>query len=199
MLSYANFRKNASINEQGEIIETFKNDFDVVTTRTVSVETLESDLQEYRKREQEKTNKSLESLHDYSMESVERVKAYLSDSESQELLTLLQVKTSDVILTSQQRKRLSTLKHKLQRALVQAYSDERQAKRETRTQVKAINKLAREQKRTKKLESIKLSKIEREKRVQENVNKAKQGLYNRLETLSKKSDAYNVPIQLIVS
>lgn len=198
--SYANFRKNAHIDEQGNIIESFKNEFDVVITRTVTVDTLEQDLEMYRRKEQEKSDKSLERLQGFTLESVERVRSLLGDKDSDALLDLLSLKASETVLSSHQRMTLSRLKTKLERATIQRNKIERLNSKQVKQELSLLKQAKREQAKRDR-QSIKdakpLKRLEREKLARERLEIAKLKVMNRLDKLEKRQDAQNVNVNVL--
>lgn len=198
--SYANFRKNAHIDEQGNIIESFKDEHDIVITRAVSVETLEQDLEMYRRKEQEKSDKSLERLQGFTIESVERVRSLLGDKDSNALLDLLSLKASETVLSSHQRMALSRLKTKLERATIQQNKAERLDRKQVKQELSLLKQAKREQAKRAR-QAIKdakpLKRLEREKLARERLEIAKSKVMNRLDKLEKRQDAQNVNMNVL--
>lgn len=196
--SYANFRKNAHIDEQGNIIESFKDEHDNVVTRVVSVETLEQDLETYRRKEQEKSDKSLERLQGFTLESVERVRSLLGDKDSNALLDLLSLKASETVLSSHQRMALSRLKTKLERATIQQNKAERLDKKQVKQELSLLKQAKREQVLKERRLAKKTKEANREARQQlahERLEIAKSKVMNRLDKLEKRQDAQGLDIK----
>lgn len=196
-MTYAMHRKNISIDDEMRMTHTKKDENGSVITKLISVDSLNKDLEAYRRKEQEKSDKALERLQGFSMEAIERTKTVLNPQEAETLLTLLTLKASDTVLNGAQRATLHRLKMKVQKSQLELNQEKRLTAKQARDAIKAKalkDKETNKQARVARSKAVKQSKDEKAK---VNLEKTRTQLLNKLETLAKRKDAYKMPIDAL--
>lgn len=197
-MTYANHRKNISIDDDMRMIHTEKDEKGSVITKFISVDSLNKDLEAYRRKEEEKSNKALERLQGFSMDTIERTKNVLNPQEAETLLTLLTLKASDTVLNGSQRATLHRLKMKVQKTQLEITQEKRLSAKQAREAIKAKALLDKQEKLDQKLTRAKTVKASKEEKAKINLEKTRTQLLNKLETLAKRKDAYKMPIDAMI-
>ena len=193
-MTYASHRKNISIDDDMRMVHTEKDEKGSVITKLISVDSLNKDLEAYRRKEQEKSDKALARLQGFSMEAIEKTKAVLNPQEAETLLTLLTLKASDTVLNGSQRATLHRLKMKVQKSQIELNQEKRLSAKQAREAIKAKALKDKQEKLDQKLTRAKIVKQSKEEKAKANLEKTRTQLLNKLETLSKRKDSYKMPI-----
>ena len=193
-MTYASHRKNISIDDDMRMIHTEKDEKGSIITKLISIDSLNKDLEAYRRKEEEKSNKVLARLQGFSMDAIERTKTVLNPQEAETLLTLLTLKASDTVLNGSQRATLHRLKMKVQKSQIEITQEKRLNAKQAREAIKAKALLDKQEKLDQKLTRAKTVKQSKEEKAKANLEKTRTQLLNKLETLAKRKDAYKMPI-----
>lgn len=193
-MTYASHRKNISIDDEMRLVHTEKDEKGSIISKLISIDSLNKDLEEYRRKEEEKSNKALARLQGFSMEAIEKTKAVLNAQEAETLLTLLTLKASDVVLNGAQRATLHRLKMKVQKSQLEINQEKRLSAKQAREAIKAKAEADKEASKAQRAQRAKIVKASKEEKAKVNLEKTRTQLLNKLETLAKRKDAYKIPI-----